>query len=208
MLRSLIRPGLKVLDIGCGTGRIAIAMHEMGATVYACDLNKEAIDILESKYPSTTISASTADARKLPYGDSEFDLVIFGFNGLDFLYPIGARTEAVVEMARVLKPGGHCLFSSHNPCGIVLSPRGLRKPLKWLAQRIRKTCDRNTLKPYRLNPEGLLLHHAPPSSIIRDVENAVPLRFECISNKSGRISNRILLGIFSSWPYYQFRKIQ
>ena len=207
ILRTLIRPGLKVLDIGCGTGRIAISMHEMGASVYACDLNKEAISTLLSKFPETKISASYADARKLPYESSEFDLVIFGFNGLDFLHPIDARTETIIEMARVLKPGGYCVFSSHNSYGRILNPRGINQPRKWLSNIIREACSRNPKKPYKSNAEGLLLHHASPSSVIHHVETNTQLRFERMLNKSGQISNKFLLRFLSSWPYYQFRKM-
>jgi len=39
----------------------------------------------------------------------------------------------MMEIERVLTPGGYCIFSSHNPVGTLLSPRGLLSPsvLKW-----------------------------------------------------------------------------
>ena len=206
MLESLISPGMRILDIGCGTGRVARAMQQMGATVDACDLNAEAIEILIREDTSKEIIAKVGDASNLPYEDSKFDLVIFAFNGLDFLYPKAERSKVILEMTRVLKSNGTCIFSSHNSIGGLLSPRGIRNLRSW-GCKLRQLISGEVSQEYHHNHQGLLLYHATPSKIIRHVEEISPLRFERLLNKDGNHSNPLLIKLFSNWPYYQFRKL-
>jgi arsenite methyltransferase len=51
----------------------------------------------------------TGDARKLPFDDASFDIVLSS-NALHNIYNAGERQTAVREVARVLKPGGHVLI--------------------------------------------------------------------------------------------------
>ncbi len=207
LLGELLRPGWRALDIGCGTGRIARAMYHMGAVVDACDLNIDAIDAFRREIKEDEITVHVADARSLPFQAGVFDLVIFGFNGLDFLHPESERTTSVVEMARVLKDSGVCIFSSHNPLGEVMSPRGMRSLRSW-KNKFHQIVSGGIVRQYHRNHQGLILYHALPGRIIRHIEEVAPLRFERMIDKAGKCSNRLLLTLFSPWPYYVFRKLQ
>lgn len=207
LLGELLRPGWRVLDIGCGTGRIARAMCRMGAVVDACDLSVDAIDEFKRDAREGEISVHVADARSLPFQDGEFDLVIFGFNGLDFLHPETERSTCVREMARVLKDPGVCIISSHNPLGEVMSPRGVRSLRSW-KNRLHQIASGGIFRQYHRNHQGLMLYHALPGRIIRHVEESAPLRFERMMDKDGKCTNQLLLTFFSPWPYYVFRKSQ
>lgn len=193
----------RVLDLGCGTGRVCRELVRLGMDVYACDLDPEAI----KKIPPTTppISLCVADARELPYEDGFFDAVIFAYSGIDYLNPETERIKVIKEIERVLKPKGWFMFSSHNSIGEILSPRFLRC-LKGWTWRIRSLLNLNFLKRYAADPNGLVLFHAPPSYIIKQTEESGDFRFEYGLDRTARVQNRLLLTLFASWPYYLFRK--
>lgn len=205
LLDAIVTSGMRVLDIGCGTGRVSLAMHQRGAVVDACDLNSSAIEALRHDDPSHQIQAVVADARSLPYADNQFDLVIFPFNGLDFLHPESERRQVIREMSRVLKDHGACIFSSHNPIGAILTPRGAFSFHSWKCK-ILQVANRETFQKYHSNHQGLHLYHATPHNIIQLIESESPLRITRTLDKDGRFSSKMLLTLFSPWPYYHFTK--
>lgn len=107
----------QILDLGCGTGRIAFGLENLGFTsVSGADYSsgmvagaKQIGDSLGSK-----LSFIEADARCLPWQAGEFDGVIFGFNGFFMIPGHEERLKALQEIHRVLKPGGHFLFTGHD----------------------------------------------------------------------------------------------
>jgi ubiquinone/menaquinone biosynthesis C-methylase UbiE len=48
------------------------------------------------------------------FSDRRFDVVVFSFNGIDYIPTDEARARCLLEVARVLRPGGRFIFSSHN----------------------------------------------------------------------------------------------
>lgn len=201
-----VRDGPKVLDLGCGSGRLTGALAERGACVWACDLDTAALVRLKEIVPSDRIEVLAADARSLPFPGGTFDIVLFSYNGLDFVIPESAREDAIREMSRVTVPGGVVIFSSHNPIGSMLSPRGLRArdSRRW---RRRFIVRRAFLERFFENPDGLTLHHARPRAVIRQIEEATGLTLvEVRATRAGWRAPRWLLTLFSAWPYYVFRK--
>lgn len=205
LFRQVIKPGMRVLEIGCGTGRVTRALAQMGAEVNACDLDREALKEVRAPVPSLPIITCFADARELPFSAGFFDVVAFAFNGLDFVYPEAERIKAIVEMHRVLKDCGWLIFSSHNPVGTLLSPRGVLRFCVWKC-RVRHILKGCLWKSYAPEPSGLLLYHATPRTIIRQITSAGDFRFERCMNKTGRVHSRMLVTLFSTWPYYLFQK--
>lgn len=106
-----------VLELGCGTGRIALGMHELGfAHVLGVDLVramvKEArLAALQLDYG---VSFQVADACALPFEDALFEGAIFGFNGLMQIPERAKRREALSEIKRVVVADGSFLFTTHD----------------------------------------------------------------------------------------------
>ena len=104
--------GKKVLDVGCGAGRTTAHLKKRGYDVVAIDYVEAMIKRAREKFPQDDFRVM--DATQLAFGDNSFDIALFSFNGVDCIYPEKKREEAIREMRRVIKPGGHLIFSSHN----------------------------------------------------------------------------------------------
>jgi ubiquinone/menaquinone biosynthesis C-methylase UbiE len=100
-----------VLEIAAGTGVVTRALApklSAGASYVVTDLNQPMLDYGESRQPpDTRITWQQADAMSLPFEDAAFDLVCCQFGAMFF----PDRTSAYREARRVLKRGGHFLFS-------------------------------------------------------------------------------------------------
>jgi len=108
------RVGESVLDVGTGTGVVALSAARAGARVSALDLTPELLVEAQENgriagYPE--IAWREGDAEKLPYADASFDVVVSQFGHM-----FAPRPEFVVaEMRRVLKPGGRVAFATWPP---------------------------------------------------------------------------------------------
>lgn len=109
-----IVPGEAVLDVGTGTGVVAITAARAGAKVTALDLTPE---LLEQARDNARIALrdeivwTEGDAEQLPYPDASFDVVLSQFGHM-----FAPRPEvAIAEMRRVLKPDGRIAFATWPP---------------------------------------------------------------------------------------------
>jgi SAM-dependent methyltransferase len=108
-----IQPGQYVLDVGCGTGVVAITAARLGARVSALDLTPELLTHARenARIAGVNVDWHEGDAEQLPFGDAEFDVVVS-----QFAHIFAPRPEVVTaEMLRVLKPGGTIAFSTWPP---------------------------------------------------------------------------------------------
>jgi SAM-dependent methyltransferase len=108
-----IREGAEVLDVGCGTGVLALTAARAGARVTGLDLTPELL--VRAKENAALVRAEVkwheGDAEALPFSDSTFDFVVSQFGHM-----FAPRPEvAVREMLRVLKPGGTIAFATWPP---------------------------------------------------------------------------------------------
>ncbi|MGC2109529.1 MAG: class I SAM-dependent methyltransferase [Candidatus Korobacteraceae bacterium] len=100
--------GLRVLDYGCGLGRLGIYLALRGADVRGFDLSAEAVGIAESAARRYGLSAhfETMDAERLTYAGDFFDLVV----GFGVLHHVVKYPNASSQLYRILKPGGWAVF--------------------------------------------------------------------------------------------------
>ncbi len=205
-IKALVRPGMRVLDLGCGEGRVAKALLNLQVQVWAVDPNAGALEKFRASVkPSPNLVISEGDARSLAFPKGFFDAVIFAFNGVDYIHPESGRLKALAEIKRVLKAGGYFLFSSQNPIGMILSPRGLRSLRMW---RFRLVRLRNGVFGccYAEDTNGLLIHQARPRQVIKQVTGLGDMRFISCANRTGSIRSLPLVTLFSLFPYYLFQK--
>lgn len=96
--------GDKVLDVACGTGEWLKAAMRCGAVISGIDLSEKAIEFCRADNPAGTFFSQSAD--RLPFEAGQFDWV----SCLGSLEHFPEKSRSLVEMARVLKTGGTCLF--------------------------------------------------------------------------------------------------
>jgi SAM-dependent methyltransferase len=108
-----VKAGQRVLDVGCGTGVVAITAARAGARVTGLDLTPELLTVARenSAIAGLDIDWHEGDVEKLPFDASTFDVVVSQFGHM-----FAPRPElAIAEMLRVLKPGGTIAFSTWPP---------------------------------------------------------------------------------------------
>ena len=100
--------GMKVLDIGCGTGYFSALLAERGAEVTAADLSEEMLVQARVRCGDKVTAYQQADAEALPFADASFDLV-FSSLALQWCVDLAAPLR---ELQRVTKAGGQIFFST------------------------------------------------------------------------------------------------
>jgi ubiquinone/menaquinone biosynthesis C-methylase UbiE len=106
--RILVRPGMKVLDLNCGTGEDALFLGRAGHWVTALDRSPGMIRIASEKCAGLPgVTCSVADLHDLPGMEPgiQYDLVLSNFGGFNCLGP-ESLAKVLEAVARLLKPGG------------------------------------------------------------------------------------------------------
>ena len=94
----------RVLDAGCGTGRVAIELARRGFSVVGVDADATMLAVAHTKDPALEwIEADLTDLTAM--ADAEFDLAVLAGNVMIFLDP-GTEAAALHELGRHLAPGG------------------------------------------------------------------------------------------------------
>lgn len=138
--RLNLQPGMKVLDVACGTGNLALPAARLGALVTGVDiapnLIKQARENAERE--GLKIQFDEGDAEALPYEDASFDAVVTMFGAM-----FAPRPELVAaELKRVCRPGGFIAMANWTPTGFVgrmfktvsghvPPPAGMPPPVLW-----------------------------------------------------------------------------
>ncbi len=108
-----VAKGARVLDVGSGTGVVALTAARTGANVTGLDLTPELVAHANENAALMKVEASfqQGDVEALPFGDATFDVVLSQFGHMFAPRP----DVATKEMLRVLKPGGTIAFSTWPP---------------------------------------------------------------------------------------------
>jgi SAM-dependent methyltransferase len=103
-------PGMRVLDVACGTGGVALRAARAGAVVVGIDISADQLAKARraAEAEGLAIRFEEGDCQELPYPDGEFDAVVSAFGAI--FAADHARTAA--ELARVCRPGGRLALTA------------------------------------------------------------------------------------------------
>src|SRR5207248_1678273 len=114
--RLSIVPGMRVLDVACGTGNLAIPAGKRGADVTGIDIAPNLIEQARKRADAEGIRATfdEGDAEQLPCGDGQFDLVMSMFGAM-----FAPRPDRVAsELVRVCRSGGTIAMANWTPTSL------------------------------------------------------------------------------------------
>ncbi len=103
-LHRFLRPGMRLLDIGAGTGRYTSALMAEGYEVRAVELVRRNIDVFLKREPSACVTQG--DARSMPFLPDGWADITLLLGPLYHLIGDSGKLEALAEARRVTKPGG------------------------------------------------------------------------------------------------------
>ncbi|WP_314859570.1 class I SAM-dependent methyltransferase [uncultured Corynebacterium sp.] len=98
----------RILDAGCGQGRLTGFLTERGHTVVGFDVDPVLIDIAKEANPDATFYVGDLSTDEIP--ESDFDLIVSAGNVMGFLAPEG-RQPALDHLYRALKNGGRAVIA-------------------------------------------------------------------------------------------------
>lgn len=113
---SYMPTGANILDVGCGMGREAFALADLGFSVTGIDISEEVIRQVKELASKTDYSIEFLhyDGHNLPFNNVAFDAVIIWAQTFGLLYGDEYKNSFLVECWRVLKKGGLISFSGHD----------------------------------------------------------------------------------------------
>ncbi len=110
-IASMLEPGLKILELGCGYGRVLSVFSNRVKEAWGIDNSAESLALVAKRYPDLHIRQM--DAGQLEFGDDTFDL-LFGVQ--NFISACKVEPEQLLlEAVRVTKPGGRVILTSYTP---------------------------------------------------------------------------------------------
>ena len=134
-----IQPGMKVLDVACGSGNLAVVAARKGADVTGIDIADNLVESAKQRAEalSLDIRFEQGDAEDLPYDDNTFDVVMTMYGAM-----FAPRPDVTAsELARVCKPGGKVAMANWTPSGFAgqmfklatkyIPPPDMPSPVLW-----------------------------------------------------------------------------
>jgi 2-polyprenyl-3-methyl-5-hydroxy-6-metoxy-1,4-benzoquinol methylase len=133
MLSRHLRPGMSVLELGCGTGYFTRELARSEADVVAIDVSPELLRIAKANCSAPNVRYEIQNAYELSYADAVFDSVV----GSSVLHHLEIEA-ALREIYRVLKPSGTIYFTEPN----MLNPQiAIQKNVPWVKRKLGDSPD-------------------------------------------------------------------
>jgi len=117
--------GSRVLEVGCGFGLLGSSLAELGAQFIGVDIALSAVSQFP-RSPGVRCYPAVADGRFLPFSDAAFDVLFC----MEVLEHAPDPEPLVDECFRVVRPGGHLVFSCPNYFSLLIVPKLLAE-LGW-----------------------------------------------------------------------------
>lgn len=110
-------PHTAILELGVGTGRLALPLALAGPTVIGLDASPEMIAVLRDKPRSQVVRALVGDMTRIPLADGSVGLVFCAFNTFFNVPSESLQRRCLAEVRRILRPGGVLAIEAFVPMG-------------------------------------------------------------------------------------------
>lgn len=207
LLHRYFSKGMRVLDLGCGTGRVAAAIAKDVDYIKGIDISAEMVEAFRRNFPQFDCECRPMDG--LDESGVSYDMAIIPYNSLDYVRPKDKRLQTLERVHNALKSGGVLIFSSHNPLGSFGVWLYSRHPGVWIrsAGRILKgeVFKNEGYFPNYIFGSSVSHYFGSPKQVIRDLEKVGYAYLEQCGGNLGMGSVRFNR-LFETWIYYAFRK--
>lgn len=110
-IKEYVKEAPRVLDLGCGVGRLAEVLGGKYSSYLGVDISSEMIAAARKRVPQGVFL--TADIADLSLKAGSFDLILLMRNVLDILHPFSRRSRLIRKCRKWLSPNGVLIGSSH-----------------------------------------------------------------------------------------------
>ncbi len=173
--RLNIQPGMKVLDVACGSGNLAVVAAQKGADVTGIDIADNLVEAAKGRAEKLglNIKFEQGDAEALPYPDNSFDLVMTMYGAM-----FAPRPDVVAdELIRVCKPGGRITMANWTPDGFAgqmfklstkyLPPPDMPPPVQWGVPDIVRQRFGDRVSELNMTPQMAdMIFEYPPAGVV------------------------------------------
>jgi len=186
ILTRIFDPSDSLLELGCGAGRIAFGLHELGyLNIMASDYSREMIQ--RARHLSTLLEYNlplrVCDATDLEFEDNVFDGAIFGFNGLMQIPQASRREQALSEIFRVIRPGAWFVLTTHDRDQSPYRHFWIQEAHRW--QQGEQSADLDDFGDRMdLTPNGMHFMHVPSMQEMEALLERVGFRIEATVMRS------------------------
>ncbi len=171
-----LRPGMKVLDVACGTGNLALPAARLGADVTGVDIAPNLIEqaIANAEREGLKAKFDVGDAEAMPYQDGEFDVVMTMFGAM-----FAPRPDVTAsELKRVCKSGGLIAMANWTPEAFtgamfktaakhVPPPPGMSPPLQWGMEDMVRERFADGISDLQMRRVPIMFHFdMPPADVV------------------------------------------
>jgi len=170
------KPIGKIIDLGCGTGRLAITLAQHGYRPIAVDLSPQMLKVLRKKSAALGLDIPCVCANLVELGmfaDQSFDHAACLFSTLGLVVGAEARRRVVEHAFRLLRPGGVFVVHVHNRWFNFWTTHGRSLLLK---EMLRSALGRGATGDYEMPPHQgvgrLTMHLFTRREIVRLLRSA------------------------------------
>jgi SAM-dependent methyltransferase len=173
--RLFVRPG-RLIDLGCGSGRLLLDFARRGFSVVGVDLSEPMLRVAAEKAAEAGVQVQLLKANLVELdalADGTFDYAACLFSTLGMIDGVDARARFLAQVRRLLRPGGTFLLHVHNRWFHCWNKAGRRWLLADLGRTLLGRANAGDWSmPAHQGVVGLTLHHFTRREAIRLLRGA------------------------------------